>query len=101
MITELLKAKKISEQEHQLYMLFQANELGRKVLDRMMLDTFMDEPLSTEFGGTGFAFYDGRRSVFRDIHRVLIHVEQIIKEANNGTDPKSEPTTRKTVRRKV
>jgi len=83
LIEELLKAKKISQSEHDLYMLFQANELGRKCLDRMMQDSFMDEPTETEFGGVGFAFYDGRRSVFRDIHRALLKVEYFIKETQN------------------
>ena len=32
MIEELLKAKKITLQQYKLYMLFQANELGRELL---------------------------------------------------------------------
>ena len=84
MIEELLKAKKISQAEHDLYMLYQANELGRKVLDGMMLETFMDEPHDTEFRGVGFAFYDGRRSVWRDVQRALLNVGNIIKESVNN-----------------
>lgn len=87
MINELLEAKKITESEHDLYVLFQVNELGRKCLDRMMRESFMDEPLHTEFSGVGFAFYDGRRSVLRDINRALLKVEFVLKEQNNvGTE---------------
>jgi len=81
MIEELLKAKKISQAEHDLFMLYQVNELGRKVLDGMMLETFMDEPREKEFGGVGFAFYDGRRSVWRDVQRALLSVDKLLKES--------------------
>lgn len=74
MIEELLKANRISPEEHDLYMLFQANELGRKCFDRMVLETYMDEPADKEFNGVGFAFYDGRRSVWRDIYRAIAKV---------------------------
>jgi hypothetical protein len=83
MINELLKAKKISPEDADMYMLFQATELGRKVLDKMTLETFMDEPLGTDRKGVGFAFYDGRRSVFRDIRRALMNVQDLLKEVNN------------------
>ena len=83
MIEGLLTSKKITPGEADIYMLYQANELGRKCLERMTLDTFMDEPTEKEFGGEGFAFYDGRRSVIRDIRRTIIKIEILIKEANN------------------
>lgn len=86
MIEELMKAKRISPEEHDLYMLYQANELGRKCLERMMIDTFMDEPKEMEFRGEGFAFYDGRRSVFRDIRRTILKVETFLKDVNNVSD---------------
>jgi hypothetical protein len=93
MIEEILKANKISQAEYDLYQLFQVNELGRKCLDRMMQDSFMDEPQEKEFSGIGFAFYDGRRSVLRDIHRTILKVEYQIKEALNDR-PKDDPTGR-------
>jgi len=92
MIEELLKAKKISPEEHDLYMLFQASELGRKCLDRMMHEAFMDEPGAKDFTGVGFAFFDGRRSVFRDVHRVIHKVTNYIKESkDDGTIPGRKP----------
>jgi|GEM_PF-1045306 hypothetical protein len=96
MIDDLLKLKKISQPEYDLYILFQTNELGRKTLDRMMQDTFMDEPSDKEFGGVGFAFYDGRRSVFRDIHRTILKVQYLIKELQNDTgQPEPDKPKRK------
>ena len=87
MIEELLKAKKIAPEEYDLYMLYQANELGRKCMDRMMHETYMDEPTDKEFNGVGFAFYDGRRSVFRDINRVIMKIEALLHEVeHDGTD---------------
>lgn len=83
MIEDLLKVKKISPEQYELYMLFQANELGRKVLERMTHFSFMEEPQDMDFSGEGFAFYDGRRSVFRDIHRAIIFVTDKLKEVNN------------------
>lgn len=83
MIEDLLNAKKISPEEFDMYMLYQANELGRKCLDRMTLESFMDEPQDKEFNGVGFAFYDGRRSVFRDIRRAIFKIETILKEESN------------------
>jgi hypothetical protein len=93
MIEELLKAKKIAPEEYDLYMLYQANELGRKCMDRMMHETYMDEPTDKEFNGVGFAFYDGRRSVFRDIRRAISKIEYFLKEANN-VKPEPEPKPR-------
>jgi hypothetical protein len=84
MIEELLKSKKISQEQFDIYQLFHINELGRKTLDRMTYFYFMEEPKEKEFIGEGFAFYDGRRSVFRDIHRIIFSINDIIKEATNG-----------------
>jgi hypothetical protein len=91
LIDDLLKANRISPEEYDLYNLFQVNELGRKCLDRMMRDTYMDEPKEREFSETGFAFYDGRRSVFRDIHRAILRVEHHIKDVNNNDNGSNQP----------
>jgi hypothetical protein len=83
MIDDLLKAKRITPEEYDLYNLYQVNELGRKVRDKAMQEMFMDEPANREFTGIGFAFYDGRRSYFRDVMRTILKVEHHIKEVNN------------------
>lgn len=86
-INDLMKSKRISTAEYELYCLYALNELGRKSLDRMMQETYMDEPSDREFNGVGFAFFDGRRSVFRDIHRAIHKVENKLKELNSvGTE---------------
>lgn len=83
MLEDLLKAKRISPEEFDLYNLYQVNELGRKVRDKAMTEMFMDEPKDKEFNGVGFAFYDGRRSYFRDVMRTILKVQHHIKEATN------------------
>ncbi len=83
MIDDLLKAKRISPEEYDLYNLYQVNELGRKVRDKAMTEMFMDEPKDKEFNGVGFAFYDGRRSYFRDVMRTILKVEHYLKEVND------------------
>lgn len=83
MIDELLKAGKISRFDYLVYALFQCNELGREFYDKMLLDTFMAEPDRMESGGIKLAFLDGRRSVFRDIHRAFFYVQEKMKELQN------------------
>lgn len=90
MIDELLKAGRISPEEFDIYMLYQVNELGRKSLERMMFDTFMDEPQKKEFRGIGFAFYDGRRSVFRDIRRTILKVEFELQHLESNREVKDD-----------
>lgn len=89
MVENLLSLKLISPGEYDTYMLYQVNELGRKSLERMMFDTFMDEPGGKDATGIDYAFFDGRRSVFRDIRRTIIKVEELINkhgEKNNERD---------------
>lgn len=83
MIEELLKAGKIKRFEYLVYALFECNELGREFFDKMLLDTFMEEPDTMDDGGIKLAVLDGRRSLFRDIKRALINIQQKIKEAAN------------------
>ena len=49
MIEQLLQAKKIDAKQFEFYQLFHLNELGRKVLYRLMDGTYMDEPAETGF----------------------------------------------------
>lgn len=78
MIEQLLHAKKIDETQYELYQLFHLNELGRKVLYRLMDGTYMDEPDGKEFCGVGFAFYDGRRALVREIRNAILFVEEAL-----------------------
>lgn len=81
MIEDLLKAKKISQCEYDLYYLYQINELGYKLLHKMIEQTFMEEP--NEPSDPGFAFISGRQSVWRDVKKSILHVQQLLKENNH------------------
>jgi len=81
MIDQLLQAKKIDDKQYEAYQLFHLNELGRKWLYRLMDGTYMDEPTGMEFSGVGFAFYDGRRALIREIRNAILFVEEKLKEA--------------------
>lgn len=80
MIDDLLRLKLIGQSDYDLYQLFQGSELGQRILQTLMHEAFMDEPNDKEFSEVGFAFYDGRRSILRDIHRTIIKVETILKD---------------------
>lgn len=83
MIDELLRANRIDQKQYELYQLFQVNELGRKCLAWLMEGTYMDEPTAKEFSGVGFAYYDGRRAVLREIRNAVLFVEEKIRESMN------------------
>ncbi len=83
MIEDLLKLKRISQEQYDTYYLFQVNELGRKVLNSMIEAYFMDEPTMDEFGNAGFAFYAGRCSTLRDIRRAILFVQEQLRRVEN------------------
>lgn len=83
MIEELLKAGKIERFHYLCFALFECNEFGREWYDKMLLDTFMEEPQGMDAGGIEFAFIDGKRTAFRDIRRALLFVKKQLKEAQN------------------
>ena len=83
MIEDLLKANKILPEDFNLYQHYQVNELGRKLLAQGTMNTFMDEPPETEFTGERLAYYEGRRSVFKDIHEAILRVEEMIRKSLN------------------
>lgn len=67
MIDDLLVSKLISKEEYDIYMIFQMSESGRNWYQRIMKDTFLEQPPAHYFSGEFFAFADGRRSIIRDI----------------------------------
>ncbi len=84
MIEELLKAKKITRFHYLVYALFECNEFGREFFNNMLIDTFMEEPVTLESGGIKLAHIDGRRSLIRDIRRALFDVKKLLTEVNDG-----------------
>ncbi len=87
MIDDLLKTGRISPEDFDLYMHYQVNELGRKLLNQGTMNTFMDEPSEKDFTGEKLGFNEGRRSVFRDIHQAINRVQLSIKGSldDNGS----------------
>ena len=84
MLEKLVELKKITVEQMEDYILFATTELGRKSLNRMFKDTYMDEPSTKDlFKGVGFAYFDGRRSLIRDIQRTINFVEAKLKEVEN------------------
>jgi hypothetical protein len=81
MIEDVLKSRKITSEQYDLYMLYQVNELGRKLLHQGMMNTFMDEVPVKDMTGEQLAFNEGRRSIFRDVYVAIDIVEHAIKEA--------------------
>lgn len=85
---ELCTKGLISPEEYKLYSLFHLHEDGRFFLDSMINKTFMEEPNDTEFNAVGFAFYDGRRSLIRNIIKTIEKVITILKDENYVGRPK-------------
>lgn len=81
MIEDVLKARKITPEQYDMYMHYQVNELGQKLLRQGTMRTFMDEVPVEGMTGEALAFNEGRRSIFRDIYAAINIVEQAIKEA--------------------
>lgn len=90
MMDKLFKEHKITPKEYKLYCLFHLSESGREFLDDMVKKTFMEEPTPDEFNTVGFAWYDGRRSIARNLIRTIEKVITILKEENYVGQ--SEPT---------
>ena len=73
----------ISPTERKLYDLF-SSDLGRECFKEMQNELFWEEPEECEFSGVKFAFYDGRRSVLRNIKCTVEKVEHILRKQNEG-----------------
>lgn len=82
MIEDLLKTKRISQEEYEVYMLFAVSELGAKHLKRKVYETFMETPkvVPEMIKRDAFAFQDGRRDIFREYQLIINKVNQIIEE---------------------
>lgn len=83
MIDKLLAEKKITLREHDIYMIFEMSEAGKRYFDQMVMETFMETPKITPelVKEVAFAFQDGRRDIFREIQLVKFKVNQLAEEA--------------------
>jgi hypothetical protein len=88
--TRLLKEGKINPYHYDIYMLYEGNDLGRRMLKEHLLAAVMEEPVN----GTGeaFAFADGRRSVWREINLIVLNIHKEMEKShdrssNRGRNP--------------
>ena len=79
MIESILDAKLITPKEFKLYKLF-ASELGCEVFKELQEELFWEEPDESIMTAGILGFYDGRRSVLRNIKLVVEKVDTIIKK---------------------
>ena len=77
----LLAGKKINKHEYDTYLLFHLSELGSAYLKQMTLSMMMEEP--PEPTADLFTWHDGRRSVLRDMMKIIDFVNQQLEEVKN------------------
>ena len=81
-LNQLLNKDKINKAQYDLFMLF-AQSLGAEFLKNKLLNAAMEEsPCPTN---DGFAWLDGRRSVWRDIQHTITYIYNLLEE-NNGNN---------------
>lgn len=79
-LNTLLSEKKLSKEQYDLFLLF-ASVQGAEFLKTKLMDAVMEEsPIATD---PGFAWSDGRRSVWRDIQNTLNFIYKLLEE-NDG-----------------
>jgi hypothetical protein len=82
-LNQLLSKDKINREQYNLFNLFVLDECGAHFLKKKLFAALMEEsPCPTN---DGFAWLDGRRSVWRDIQNTILYIHQLIEE-NNGTN---------------
>ena len=79
-LIQLLKKDQINKDQYDLFLIF-GQEAGNKFLKNQLFHSLMEETLvPTE---SGFAWIDGRRSVWRDIQHTLTHINQLLEGEND------------------
>ena len=86
MLEDLLKLKRISQEEYDMYALFTGNELGNRYLKRMVDDTFMDQVPPPAMTAELLAYAEGRRSIFRDIKFTIERITTLLEGTNDGSN---------------
>lgn len=81
-LNTLLIKKQISKAQYDLFILF-ATAQGAEFLKNQLLDAVMEE--SPTITNAGFAWADGRRSVWRDIKNTLTYIHNLL-EKNCGNE---------------
>ncbi len=79
-LIQLLKKDHINKDQYDLFLLFEQGP-GHEFLKKQLFHSAMEETLvPTE---SGFAWMDGRRSVWRDIQHTLTHINQLLEGEND------------------
>lgn len=75
-LDDLVKTKKISRFEYLTYLVFTGDDAGKEYLKLRETQSFMEEP--TVMSGESICFHDGRRSVWREIIKIIDVVENYL-----------------------
>jgi hypothetical protein len=79
-LIQLLQKDQINKDQYDLFLIF-GQGAGNKFLKNQLFHSIMEEtPIATE---SGFAWIDGRRSVWRDIQHTLTHINQLLEGENH------------------
>lgn len=91
-LQNLITQKKISYEQAKVYQLFACSELGVEWLREMTDATFMEEAPATNVTPHMVMFFDGRRSIMRDIKVLIKMVNHLIKELENDNGRSEQDT---------
>ena len=79
-LANLRKEGKISETEYLNYLLYATSDLGIRYLKIAIEGVLMEEPITPT--SELFVWHDGRRSVWRDIKRMVDRVDDLLNGEN-------------------
>jgi hypothetical protein len=99
MLDELLQLKKININQYEIYMLFEASEVGKKWLNYLRDEAFLDTPLPN-LTPELLAYQHGRCSVARDIIVTVNYIQQLLKEHVHDSGEQDGEQGRKQTRRR-
>lgn len=84
-VRDLFLEGKISKREFNLYLIFEANDIGRQLLPELIMDSLMESP---EEIGTSEAFvhHQGRLSVWRDMKMAIERIKIAMEKQRHDRD---------------
>lgn len=79
-LNQLLNKKKINKHQYDLFLLFTQGQ-GAEFLKNKLLEIALEE--SPTVSNPGFAWSDGRRSVWRDIQNTIHYIGTLLEEVTD------------------
>jgi hypothetical protein len=76
-LKQLLDKKKIDKHQYNLFLLFTQTQAAEFLKNQLLHIAMEESPTSTE---PGFAWSDGRRSVWRDIQNTMTYIYQLLED---------------------